>query len=100
MTKYDTHTLDQFITENTSPLLGDQKNVYHCILNYGKYKGVSVLIEALSGTGKNFLKNMLIAKVHMKKNIVFIVASIVIAATLVDGGRTAHSIYCLPLDLT
>ena len=42
----------------------------------------------------------MLAKIRQKKDIALGVASSGIAATLLDGGRTAHSKFCLPQDLT
>ena len=52
------------------------------------------------GTGKTFLKNLLLQKVCQEKNVALVVASSEIAATLLHGGRTAQSMFCLLLDLT
>lgn len=59
---------------------------------------VTFFIEAPGDTGKTFLINLLLSKVH--KNIDHAVVSGEIAATLLDGKRTAQSMFCLPLDLT
>lgn len=50
--------------------------------------------------GKTFLLNLLLAKIRFKKEICLAVASSGIAATLIFGGRTAHSALKLPLDLS
>ena len=52
----------------------------------GKY-----FLDVLGGTGKTFLINLLLAKVTFDKKIALAVASSGIAATLLEGGRTAHS---------
>uniref|UniRef100_A0A0L8I2A8 ATP-dependent DNA helicase n=1 Tax=Octopus bimaculoides TaxID=37653 RepID=A0A0L8I2A8_OCTBM len=54
--------------------------------------------DAPGGTGKTLLINLLLAKVRQKK-IALAVASSGIAATLLTGGRTAHSTFKLPLNL-
>ena len=56
-------------------------------------------MDSPGGTGKTFLINLLLAKVRGKKEIAFAVASSGIAATLLTGGRTAHSAFKLPLNL-
>ena len=43
---------------------------------------------------------MFLAQVRRKKDIALAVASSGIAATLLPGGRTAHSTFKLPFDLT
>lgn len=62
--------------------------------------GSTFFIDAPGGTGKTFLLNLLLTKVRLTNNIALAVASSGIAATLLDGGRTAHSMFSLPLDLT
>ena len=98
---YDTYILGQFINEYESRLVGDQRDVYHNILNsIESDKRVTFFIDAPGGTSETILINLLLAKVRQKKNIALVVALSGIALTLLDGGRTAHSVFCLPLDLT
>uniref|UniRef100_A0A0L8HYC6 ATP-dependent DNA helicase n=1 Tax=Octopus bimaculoides TaxID=37653 RepID=A0A0L8HYC6_OCTBM len=56
-------------------------------------------LDAPGGTGKTLLINLLLAKVRQKKKIALAVASSGLAATLLTGGRTAHSTFKLPLNL-
>nr|KAI8748380.1 ATP-dependent DNA helicase PIF1 [Biomphalaria glabrata] len=58
-----------------------------------------VFLDAPGGTGKTFLINLLLAKVRQQNKIALAVASSGIAATLLQGGRTAHSTFKLPLNL-
>ena len=51
------------------------------------------------GTGKTYLINLILAKVRLQGDIALATASSGIAATLLAGGRTAHSTFRLPLDL-
>ena len=79
----------------------DQREVYHSILNsIENDKGVTFFIDAPGGTGKTFLINLLLAKVRQKKNIALAVASSGVAAVLLNGGRTVHSMFCRSLNLT
>ncbi|XP_013772071.1 uncharacterized protein LOC106457225, partial [Limulus polyphemus] len=56
-------------------------------------------LNAPGGTGKTFVTNLILAKVRKQNKIAVAVASSGIAATLLPGGRTAHSAFKLPLDL-
>jgi len=56
-------------------------------------------LDVPGGTGKTFLINLLLAKVRFDKKIALAVASSGIAATLLEGGRTAHSTVKLPLKI-
>ena len=51
------------------------------------------------GTGKTFLINLLLAKIRLSGSIALATASSGIAATLLAGGRTAHSTFRIPLNL-
>ena len=57
-------------------------------------------IDAPGGTGKTFLTKLILANVRSQGHTALAVASSGIAATLLPGGRTAHSTFKLPLDLT
>uniref|UniRef100_A0A0L8FXN2 ATP-dependent DNA helicase n=1 Tax=Octopus bimaculoides TaxID=37653 RepID=A0A0L8FXN2_OCTBM len=51
-----------------------------------------------SGTGKTFVINLLLVKIRQMKDCV--IASSGIVTTLLNGGRTAHSFFKFPLDLS
>lgn len=57
-------------------------------------------IEGERGTGKTFIINLLLAKLHKMKCIDLAMASSRIAATLLSGGCTAHSFFKLHLNLS
>ncbi|XP_071579754.1 uncharacterized protein [Temnothorax nylanderi] len=56
--------------------------------------------DAPGGTGKTFVISLILAKVRSQKKIAIAVASSGIAATLLSGGRTAHSTFKLPLNVS
>ncbi|GBP69623.1 hypothetical protein EVAR_44667_1 [Eumeta japonica] len=56
-------------------------------------------LDALCRTGKTFLINLIVAGIRVNKEIFFALESYGIAATLMDGGRTAHSGLKLPLNV-
>lgn len=58
-----------------------------------------MFLDAPGGTGKTFVIKLLLAFVRQKGEIALAVASSGIAATLIPGGRTAHSALKLPLNL-
>lgn len=49
--------------------------------------------------GKTFLINMILAEIRKRNEIAIAVASSGIAATLLEGGRTAHSMFKIPLQI-
>ena len=61
--------------------------------------GGFIFLDAPGGTGKTFLLNTILAKVRLGGKIALASASSGIAATLLKGGRTAHSTFGIPLTL-
>ena len=56
-------------------------------------------LDAPGGTGKTFLISLLLARIRSQNKVVLALASSGIAATLLEGGRTAHSALKLPLNM-
>jgi len=56
-------------------------------------------LEGFGGTGKTFLINLVLAKVHLDGRIALATASSGIAMTLLDGGTRAHSRFKIPIDI-
>ena len=99
-TNYDQDELTAYVSSNEPLLVPDQAAAYHVILdNMQSGSSGIIFLDALGGTGKTFLFNLLLAKVRQQKKIAVAVASSGIAATLLTGGRTAHSAFKIPLKL-
>uniref|UniRef100_A0A0L8FMJ1 ATP-dependent DNA helicase n=1 Tax=Octopus bimaculoides TaxID=37653 RepID=A0A0L8FMJ1_OCTBM len=64
------------------------------------YAYLLMVEHAPGGTGKTFIINLISAKLQQNKQIALAVALSGIAATLLNGGHTAHSCFKLPLDLS
>jgi hypothetical protein len=56
-------------------------------------------LDAPGGTGKTFLVKFVLATIRSHNEIAIALASSGIAATLLPGGRTAHSALKLPLNI-
>lgn len=56
-------------------------------------------LDAPGGTGKTVVISLILATIRSRCDIALALASSGIAATLLDGGRTAHSALKLPLNL-
>lgn len=54
-------------------------------------------LDAPDGTGKTFVMSLILANIRANGFIALAIASSGIAATLLEGGRTAHSALKLPL---
>ena len=97
---YDTHQMRQFLQEHEPLLNAEQRRIYDALLqrhNNGEH-GI-FFIDAPGGTGKTFLINVLLATFRAQHHIALAVATSGIAATLMTGGRTAHSMLQIPIDL-
>ena len=98
-TNYCVDNLNTYIADNEPLLILDQKHAYDTILHrILSQSGGFPFLDSLGGTGKTFLINLLLAKVRSHRKIALADASSGIVATLLNGGRTAHS--TLKLSLT
>ncbi|XP_054266833.1 uncharacterized protein LOC128989005 [Macrosteles quadrilineatus] len=97
---YDAFALDIFVHDMEPRLLPEQRHVYDVIIQHvNSSNGGLFFLDAPGGTGKTFVLNLLLARLRKDRNIALAVASSGIAATLLNGGRTAHSTFKLPLNL-
>ncbi|KIH67418.1 hypothetical protein ANCDUO_02256 [Ancylostoma duodenale] len=97
---YNTEELERFVQGNGPLLVPDQRLAYEAIMDMIRNgNGGLIFLDAPGGTGKTFLINLLLAEIRRENEIAVAVASSSIAATLLDGGRTAHSALKPPLDL-
>ncbi|UYV71003.1 hypothetical protein LAZ67_8001384 [Cordylochernes scorpioides] len=97
---YNIEQLRRFVDSKKPLLVEDQREAYNSIMDcINKQQGGIIFLDAPGGTGKTFLINLLLAEVRSKNAIALAIASSGIAATLIDGGRTAHSMLKLPLNI-
>jgi len=79
----------------------DQKRVFdtvtECVLSGS---AIFFFVCANGGTGKTCLLNAIIARLRSEKKIVLAVASSGVASLLLPRGRTAHSRFKIPFDIT
>ncbi|KAM4015418.1 ATP-dependent DNA helicase pif1-like [Anomaloglossus baeobatrachus] len=93
--------LTAFVSQNEPILVPDQRDAYNDVLSFSENnKGGIVFLDAPGGTGKTFVINLLLTTFRQQNKIALAVASSGIAATLLKGGRTAHSTFKLPLNLS
>ena len=62
-------------------------------------EGRLFFIDGPGGTGKTFVENLILAHVRSKRYIALAITSSGIAAILLEGGRTSHSRFKIPLDI-
>ena len=73
-------------------LTGEQRAIFDAIQSSMQARGGGLhFIDAPGGTGKTFLLTLLLNSARAKRQIAVAVASSGIAATILPGGRTAHS---------
>ncbi|XP_027102730.1 uncharacterized protein [Coffea arabica] len=63
-------------------------------------EGKSFFIDGSGGTGKTFLYRSILATLRSQGYIAIAVASSGVAASILPGGRTAHSRFKIPLDMS
>ncbi|XP_072087869.1 uncharacterized protein [Arachis hypogaea] len=77
----------------------DQSAAFRCIMNTIDRRESGVFfVDGPGGAGKTFLYRAIIADLRIKGHIVLVTASSGIAATLLPGGRTAHSRFKIPIN--
>lgn len=98
--QYDCVELGTYVTVNVPKLNAEQKVAYDTILEaIANESGGLYFLDAPGGTGKTFLISLILATVRSENKIALALASSGIAATLLEGGRTAHSAFKLPLNI-
>ncbi|XP_027082697.1 uncharacterized protein [Coffea arabica] len=85
----------------SSKLNEAQKHAYDVILTEVYSSGSkSFFVDGPGGTGKTFLYRSLLATLRSQGYIAIAVASSGVAASILPGGRTAHSRFKIPLDVS
>ncbi|GKA06643.1 DNA helicase [Tanacetum coccineum] len=98
---YKRDTLMQETALLVPKLNEDQKQIYNLIINASEQSRQELLfVYGHGGTGKTFLWKTIISSLRSQGKIVLAVASSGIASLLLPAGRTAHSRFKLPLELT
>nr|XP_017245517.1 PREDICTED: ATP-dependent DNA helicase PIF1-like [Daucus carota subsp. sativus] len=99
-TSYDTSAMKDMHDTNFKKMNAEQRSAYDSIINrvYKKDGGV-FFVHGSGGCGKTFLWQTIISRLRSEHKIVIPVASSGIAATLLPGGRTAHSRFHIPIKL-
>ncbi|KAG7972490.1 hypothetical protein I3843_07G186700 [Carya illinoinensis] len=80
-------------------LNSEQKNAYDLILHtLVSNKAGAFFVDGPAGTGKTFLYKALLTEIRSKNMIALATASSGVAASILPGGRTAHSRFKIPLN--
>ncbi|XP_057444945.1 uncharacterized protein LOC130737204 [Lotus japonicus] len=98
--RYDVGDMIKKHDEHVLKLNKEQKMVYDNVVDaVNKSCGGFFFVYGSGGTGKTFLWNSLSYKFRGERKVVLNVASSGIASLLLPGGRTAHSLFGIPLVL-
>ncbi|GJW83150.1 DNA helicase [Tanacetum coccineum] len=98
---YNREELTRFKNDLVPRLNSDQKAIYDLIINaYVNSRQELIFVYGHSGTRKTFLWKTIISSLHSQGKIVLVVASLGIASLLLPSGRTTHSRFKFPLELT
>nr|XP_043637916.1 uncharacterized protein LOC122608910 [Erigeron canadensis] len=98
---YDREALCIEHTTLHSALNSEQLHIYnHVCNNLNNSSQILLFIYGHGGSGKTFLWKTIISALRSTGKIVLAVAASGIASLLLPGGRTAHSRFKIPLDLT
>ena len=99
-TQYDSEALRETVQRNVPLLNQEQKYAYDTLMKVvNDGTGGNFFLDAPDGTGKTFLLSLILATIRSQNGIALPLASSGIAATLLEGGRTAHSALKLPLNM-
>ncbi|CAI9715625.1 ATP-dependent DNA helicase pif1 [Octopus vulgaris] len=97
---YNVAELTETSTRDEPRLLHEQREIYNEIIDSVRLnQGKLFFLNAPGGTGKTFVINLILAKLRAERRFVIACASSGIAATLLQGGRTAHGAFKLPMDI-
>jgi hypothetical protein len=93
--------VDQLNVQQNIDLLNEgQLSAYNAIISsVYENKGTTFFLSGGAGTGKTFVYNTVATKCRSLGDIVITVASYGIASGLLHGGCTAHSTFCIPLNI-
>ncbi|EOA29167.1 hypothetical protein CARUB_v10012345mg [Capsella rubella] len=97
--RYNRDELEEKHTEWVAKLTTEQRGIYEEITSaVFKDLGGVFFVYGFGGTRKTFLWKTLAAAIRSRGQIVLNVASSGIASLLLEGGRTAHSRFSIPLN--
>ncbi|XP_076882159.1 uncharacterized protein LOC143530529 [Bidens hawaiensis] len=100
-TNYDRKSLAAEHMSSLQLLNRQQRLIYdHVMLAISSGQQTLCFVYGHGGTGKTFLWTTIIAALHSAGKIVLAVAASGIASLLLPSGRTAHSRFKIPLDMT
>ena len=96
-TSYNSTELNAIVEDN---LTREQSEIFHKVVRSAiNNEGKLFFLDAPGGTGKTFVTKAILAEIRRQGKLALATASSGIAATLLPGGRTAHTMFKIPLDI-
>uniref|UniRef100_A0A0D3EAP9 ATP-dependent DNA helicase n=1 Tax=Brassica oleracea var. oleracea TaxID=109376 RepID=A0A0D3EAP9_BRAOL len=96
---YDLEEMQATHDRNLPKMTDEQRKIYDEIIGaVVQERGGMYFVNGFGGTEKNFLWQLLSAAVRCREDIVLNTASSGIASLLLQGGRTAHSRFSIPIN--
>jgi PIF1-like helicase/Helicase len=97
---YNRDELGARATANTAQFNNAQREIYDAVMESVNNNNPKIFfLHSAGGCGKTFVCNTIAAAVRAQGKIVLCVASSGIASLLLEGGRTAHSTFKIPLQV-
>jgi hypothetical protein len=94
--RYNAATQAAMQDEHVPQLNPEQRAVYDNVMAAINHR--AFFVDGLGGTGKTFLYSCLLSIVRTQGRVVIVVASSGIVTLLLDGGRTTHSRFKIPMQ--
>lgn len=97
---YDAFDLLIQVDQNKERFNNEQRAVYDAVMQSVLHnEGKAFFLHSAGGGGKTFVCNTVAASVRANNKVALSVASSAIAALILDGGRTAHSRFKIPIPI-
>ena len=91
----------EIMTQNVGMFNEEQRNVFNAVMeSVNNNEGRILFVHSAGGCGKTFVCNTIAAAVRSQQQVALCVASSGIASLLLEGGRTAHSTFKIPIPVT
>jgi hypothetical protein len=98
--RYDRAEQETLLQQRLNSFNSEQQAAYEAIAQaYARQEDALFFVDGGAGCGKTFLYGALLALARSQGNIALAVASSGIAAQLLPGGKTAHSVFKIPLPV-
>ena len=98
--QYDVAELQGTVQRNVESFNEDQRAVYDAVMASIEGRETHIFfLHSAGGGGKTYVCNTIAAAVRARRRVALCVASSGIASLLLDGGRTSHSRFHIPINI-